>query len=112
MKTIKDYFTRAPYGFINDDVEWIVAKLFKDGDLGIYYQQQNVTLLNHTAEQITELLTKKGFVEKVMIDLKPVVPKSKLKTAKDVAKELFGYTVISDDADRIMSEIQQETKDY
>ena len=45
-----------------------------------------------------------------MIDLKPVVPKSKLKTAKDVAKELFGYTVISDDADRIMSEIQQETK--
>ena len=110
LKTIKDYFTKAPYGFINDDVEWIVAKLFKDGDLGIYYQQQNVTLLNHTAEQITELLTKKGFVEKVMIDLKPVVPKSKLKTAKDVAKELFGYTVISDDADRIMSEIQQETK--
>lgn len=110
LKTIKDYFSKAPYGFINDDVEWLVAKLFKDGELGLHYQQEHVTLLNHSAEQIVELLTKKAYVEKVMVDLKPVVPKSKIKTAKDVAKELFGYTVISEDADRIMSEFQRETE--
>ena len=109
LKTIKDYFAKPPYGFITDDVEWLVAKLFKDGDLGLQYQQENVTLNNTEADKIVEYLTKKGYVDKIMVDLKPVVPKAKIKTAKDVAKDLFGYTIIATDTDRIMSEFQRET---
>ena len=33
MKTVKDRFMKAPYGFVEDDVHWLVAKLFKRGDL-------------------------------------------------------------------------------
>ena len=29
MKSLKDRFTKSPYGFIDDDVEWIVAHLYK-----------------------------------------------------------------------------------
>ena len=32
MKTIKDRFMKAPYGFVEDDVQWLVARLFKRGD--------------------------------------------------------------------------------
>lgn len=110
LKSIKDYFAKAPYGFINDDVEWLVAKLFKDGDLGLYYQNENITLSKHTPEQLTEMLTKKSYVDKVMVDLKPVVPKAKLNIAKDVAKELFGYGSMSDDAEIIMSTFQHEAR--
>lgn len=108
LKTIKDYFAKPPYGFITDDVEWLVAKLFKDGDLGLQYQQENVTLNNTEADKIVEYLTKKGYVDKIMVDLKPVVPKAKIKTAKDVAKDLFGYTIIATDTDRIMSEFHNQ----
>ena len=33
MKTVKDRFMKAPYGFVEDDVHWLVARLFKRGDL-------------------------------------------------------------------------------
>ena len=33
MKTVKDRFMKAPYGFVEDDVQWLVAKLYKRGDL-------------------------------------------------------------------------------
>ena len=36
MKTVKDRFMKAPYGFVEDDVQWIVAKLYKRGDLSFF----------------------------------------------------------------------------
>ena len=39
MKTIKDRFTKAPYGFVEDDVNWLVARLFKRGGF-IFYGQR------------------------------------------------------------------------
>jgi hypothetical protein len=33
MKSLLDRFLKAPYGFVEDDVEWLVAKLFKNGDI-------------------------------------------------------------------------------
>ena len=33
LKTIKDRFMKAPYGFVEDDIHWLVARLFKRGDL-------------------------------------------------------------------------------
>ena len=33
MKSVKDRFMKAPYGFVEDDINWLIARLFKRGDL-------------------------------------------------------------------------------
>lgn len=33
LKSVKDRFMKAPYGFVEDDVEYLVAQLFRQGIL-------------------------------------------------------------------------------
>ena len=50
MKSIKDRFMKAPYGFVEDDVHWLVAKLFRRGDLAFYVNGTSVSTHNKDAE--------------------------------------------------------------
>lgn len=49
MKSLKDRFTKAPYGFVDDDVEWIVAHLFKKGQISLTLNGAVLTLTPPTA---------------------------------------------------------------
>ena len=60
MKTVKDRFMKAPYGFVEDDVCWLVARLFKRGDLAFTVNGVSVTLNNKSEDEITNYITKKA----------------------------------------------------
>jgi len=68
MKSIKDRFMKAPYGFVEDDVQWLVAKLFKRGELSFFVNGASVTMMNKDVEEIINYITKKAFVEKLMME--------------------------------------------
>ena len=59
MKTVKDRFMKAPYGFVEDDVHWLVARLFKRGDLAFTVNGAAVSLNNKSEEEIIGFITKK-----------------------------------------------------
>ncbi len=103
MKTIKDRFMKAPYGFVEDDVHWLVAKLFKRGDLAFSINGATITLHNKDAEEIIQYITKKNFAEKLMIEEKIRVSEKEKKITKDIMKELFGTASTSEDEDVIMN---------
>ena len=68
MKSVKDRFMKAPYGFVEDDVFWLVARLFKRGDLTFTVNGASVSLNNKTEEEIIGFITKKAFVEKLLME--------------------------------------------
>ena len=68
MKTLMDRFMKAPYGFVEDDVEWLVAKLFKNGDIALSVNSEPITLLNKGEEEIVKYITNRSFVEKLMTE--------------------------------------------
>lgn len=103
LKTIKDYFSKAPYGFINDDVEWIMAKLLKDGSISLFLQHESITLVNKSVDDIIEYLTKKAFTDKVMLEPKKQVEKKKIDLAKDLLKEVFCENTLTTDAEQLMA---------
>lgn len=103
MKSIKDRFMKAPYGFVEDDVHWLVAKLFRRGDLAFYVNGSSVSTHNKEAEELINYITKKSFVDKLMIEQKVRVSEKEMKIAKDIMKELFGATGSSDDEDVMMN---------
>lgn len=103
MKSIKDRFTKAPYGFVEDDVQWLVAKLFKRGDLSFYVNGTSVTMLNKDVEEIIGYITKKTFVEKLMIEERVRIADKDKKIVRDILKELFHTSSPSDDEDAVMN---------
>ena len=102
MKSIKDRFMKAPYGFVEDDVQWLVAKLFKRGELSFFVNGASVTMMNKDVEEIINYITKKAFVEKLMMEERVRVQDKDKKVVRDVLKELFHTSSPSDDEDAVM----------
>jgi energy-coupling factor transporter ATP-binding protein EcfA2 len=106
MKGLMDRFMKAPYGFVEDDVEWLVAKLFKNGDIALTVNGAAVTLLNKSEEEIIRYITKKEYVEKLLTERRQQAGIEEKKAVREVMKELFGVSSINDDDDSMMQSFQ------
>ena len=102
MKSILERFLKAPYGFVEADVQWLVAKLFKDGEIAMFVNNDAVTLLSKTPEEIIRYMTRKEFNEKLMTEKRVKANEKQKKSVRTVMKELFNVTSASDDDDAIM----------
>ena len=107
MKSVKDRFMKAPYGFVEDDVFWLVARLFKRGDLTFTVNGATVSLNNKTEEEIIGFITKKAFSEKLLMEERTRVPDKDKKAVRDVMKEVFQTTTSAEDEDTIMKNFQR-----
>ena len=57
MKTVEDRFMKAPYGFVEDDVHWLVARLFKRGDLAFTVNGVTVNQNNKSDEELISFIS-------------------------------------------------------
>jgi len=102
MKTVKDFFMKAPYGFVEDDVDWLIAKLFRRGDLSFYMNGVQVSLVNKTKDEIIAYITKKQYQEKLMMEQRTRISDREKKVCRDIMKELFHVSTDFDDEDQMM----------
>lgn len=107
LKLLIDTFKLAPYGFVELDVQWIVAKLLKQGDITLYLNGDIINLLNKDAKEIVRYLTRKEFFEKLMIEQKTRAGQSQIKATKNIIKDLFGVSCLSDDEDVVMRDFKR-----
>jgi len=107
MKTLKDKFTKAPYGFVEEDVEWLVARLFKKGDITLAVNGSPITTHSKSEDEIVRLLTKKEFVEKVLAEHRMKRSAAEIRNARELIKEIFRTTTVSDDEDGLMRMFQK-----
>lgn len=106
MKSLMDRFMKAPYGFVEDDVEWLVAKLFKNGDISFTVNGSNVTLFNKSDEEIVRFITKREYVEKLLTEKREKPDERLKKSVREVMKELFGTSGSHEDDDALMRGFQ------
>lgn len=107
LKSVMERFTKPPYGFVEDDVQWLVTKLFKDGDLGFFVNNDAVTLLSKSADELYRYLSRKEFLEKLLIEKREKANDKQKKTVREVMKALFKTTPSSDEDDAIVKSFQQ-----
>lgn len=107
LKSVMDRFTKPPYGFVEEDVQWLVAKLFKDGDLGFFVNNDAVTLLSKSADEVYRYVSRKEFLEKLLIEKREKANDKQKKAVREVMKKLFNSTPSSDEDDAIVKSFQQ-----
>lgn len=111
LKSLQDKFGAAPYGFDPKDVQWLVAMLFKMGRVSLAYNSQSLSLLSNSADELVRYITKREFVEKLLIDIRERATDGQIRSVKEVMKDYFGYTVSSDDDDVVMKNFQNRVRD-
>lgn len=106
MKTINDRFMSAPYGFVDDDIDWLIARLFRRGDLSFSVNGSPVTIMNKPGDEIVNYITKKQYVDKLLMEARTHVSEKEKKAVQRVIKELFGTSLVTDDEDAGMRTFQ------
>ncbi len=111
LKTVMDRFTKAPYGFIEADVQWLVAKLFRNGDINLIHRSVPITLIGKPVEEILMLLTRKANYEALMLDRREKVTEAQKKAVRTVCKGLFEVSPAGEDEDEMMAFFLQRVEE-
>ena len=109
LKSIINKFKSEPYGFVDLDIEWLVAKLFVDKRIILSKNGENILLFDNKNE-VFDYLTNSKYSEKILLSTRDEIPSRYIKSVKDVLKEIFSDNVNSDDYEYIKKEfIEQST---
>lgn len=106
IKQAFDHFMAAPYGYTEEDIEYLIADLYKDGQISLKMNSVVYSPASTPAEEIFKYITKREYREKVLLDIKAVPNNKWIKAVKDVTRDFFGKTVISDDTDVLMRDFR------
>ncbi|MHA3066817.1 BREX system P-loop protein BrxC [Lacticaseibacillus saniviri] len=105
LKALITRFSSIPYGYIDEDTEWLVASLFKNNRIKLTYNGEVISMLHATAAQVTEYLTKRQYTEKIAIQVQKVTTERELKRLREIAGEVFNKKTFSaDDAETVARE--------
>ncbi|MBE6064446.1 BREX system P-loop protein BrxC [Clostridium cochlearium] len=107
LKEIKNRFTKAPYGFLDVDIQWIIAKCFKDGLIGFTLNGNTVSLLNETSEKIVDYITKRAYTDKLLIEEKEIIPENMKRILKNISKEVFKTPITTEDTDTMVMDFNK-----
>lgn len=110
MKTLMERFMAPPYGFVEADVQWLVTRLFKDSEIAFYVNNEMVSLVSKSPEEIYRYVTRKEFLEKLMTEKRVKANEKQKKAVRTIMKDLLSYTCPSDDDDTIMNDFMNRAK--
>lgn len=102
IKQALDQFMDSPYGYTEEDIEYLIATLYRKGQISLKMNSIIYTPASTTPEDAYKYITKREFREKVLLEIKEVAPQQHIKAVKDVIREFYGKPVVSDDQDTLM----------
>ena len=100
MKGIIGLYGKAPYGWIEFDIAAIIIKLFKVQEIKIEYNSQYLT---NNDRDIVNYLTKRDYLDRVLIKKRTKTPPKYITNVKDLCKNLFNYSAVPTDEDGLMN---------
>lgn len=106
IKQALDTFMAAPYGYTEEDIEYLIADLYKDGQISLKMNSVVYSPASTPADDVFKYITKREYREKVLLDIKAVPNTKWVKSVKDITRDFYGKTVISDDTDALMRDFR------
>lgn len=107
LKSLLNRYSKAPYGFVNLDVQWLLASLFAQKRIVLTINSDEISLRNTDASKILDYLTKNEYLEKLLVSEKEVIDSSKIRKVKEVLKEVYSLNLTHDNDERIMDEFKR-----
>ncbi|MEG0284806.1 MAG: BREX system P-loop protein BrxC [Vagococcus sp.] len=98
LKILRDTFVnKEPYGFVNEDLEWAVARLFKEGSITLF--KNGIPLsTNDDINEISKAIFERKAAEKIRIELRINSDDKQKKIVQKIGEELFNSRNIVDES--------------
>lgn len=97
-----NHFKLPPFGFIEDDTEYIIALLLKDGSISLF---ANSRTLDRDEVDTLNRIIKKDVQTQIKLNAK--IDKEKIDAVKNLARQSFKI-IVSDDEHEMMKEVKKE----
>ena len=106
LKAALDKFMAAPYGYIEEDVEYLIATLYKKGKISLKMNSVIYSPASTLPEDAFKYITRREFREKILLELKEVPQSPWVQSVKEIIHDFFGRTVMTDDTDSLMRDFR------
>jgi len=106
IKQALDKFMDTPYGYIEEDVEFLIATLYKKGQISLKMNSVIYNPASTSADDAYRYITKREFREKILLEMKETPKTQWIKAVKDVIRDFFCRSVVTDDADALMRDFR------
>jgi hypothetical protein len=107
MRSVLEYFGKAPYGWKDYDIAGVVLTLFKNQTLRFEFGGRSV---DASDASVVDYVTKRDAVDRLVIKIRVRVPQDLLNNAKELARELFNYSSMPNDEDGIMAKFKERAE--
>ena len=105
INDLVNHFKSAPYGFLEDDIEYIIALLLKEGSISLFANSR--TLDRDDVDTLNRIIKKDS---QTQIKLNAKIDKEKIDAVKNLARQSL-KTIVSDDEHEMMKEVKKELND-
>ena len=110
LKALLDRYAKAPYGYVELDVQWLVAFLFRQGKVLLSVNGEYLTLASTDKNQLVRVVTRNEFREKLVVEPRFAPPPSHLQAAGKVLRGFFDEGSIPLAEDQLMTAFEEKTK--
>lgn len=107
MRSVLEYFGKAPYGWKDLDIAGVALTLFKSQTLRFEFGGKSV---DATDMSVVDYVTKRDATDRLVIKIRVRVPQDLLNNAKELARELFNYSSMPNDEDGIMAKFKERAE--
>ncbi|MDK2829372.1 MAG: hypothetical protein PWP67_2192 [Clostridium butyricum] len=107
VKSVLSKFSNAPYGWKDIDIQGIIVTLFKKQDIKAVLNDE---VLAPNNREIVNYITKRDYVERVILKTREKVPNKYIEVLKDLNKDIFGFSSIPSDEDGMMASFKDSSR--
>ncbi|WP_099191952.1 BREX system P-loop protein BrxC [Tepidibacter mesophilus] len=104
IKSITTLYSRAPYGWRDLDIAGIVLTLFKEQEIQLVLNHEYLTTSD---KDIVRYVTKRDYVDRLVIKKRIKTPVKYINNAKTLAKEVFNHAAVPSDEDGLMNRFKE-----
>jgi len=103
MRSLIEQFGKIPYKWHDNDIAGIVLTLFKKQKIRFELNGENIATNDMN---VINYITKREYLDRVVVKWRDVVNPALLTNAKDIAKDVFGRSDVPSDEDGLMRRIK------
>ena len=104
IRTLLQDFTIAPYGFLDDDILYLLARLLKNEVVALYYSGE---IQNITSDETLNKILKRDYYDRTLIKMRKKIDVKYINDLKTVARNSFNEISLSDDEDGMIRDFKE-----
>ena len=105
IRTLLQDFGTAPYGFLDEDILYILTKLLKDEVISLIYNNE---VQNITSEDTLTKILKRDYYDKTVIKIRQKIEMNLINDLKYVARNAFSVINLRDDEDGMVEDFKND----